>query len=226
MKYTPLNPELYDYLVHHGHNQDAVLAELAEETARLGPIALMQIAPEQGTLMSLLARTIGARSAIEVGTFTGYSAICVARALPRDGRLICCDVSEEWTAIARRYFQKAGVADRISLRIGPAIETINSLPPDTVFDFAFVDADKVSYRSYYEALLPRLRPNGLVLFDNVLWMGQVIDATNTTADTHALRELNDFIAQDRRVQAVMIAVSDGLTIVRKREAAEPGTPPA
>jgi caffeoyl-CoA O-methyltransferase len=215
-KFTSITPDLYDYLVRHGHNEDPVLAELVVETERLGGIALMQIAPEQGTLMSILARSIGARTAMEIGTFTGYSAICIARALPKDGRLICCDVNEEWTAIARRYFAKAGVADRIDLRIAPAIDTLKALPAGTTFDFAFIDADKVSYRQYYEALLPRLRPNGLIVFDNVLWMGQVIDASDQSEDTRALRDLNDFIARDPRVHAVMISVSDGLTIVRKR----------
>lgn len=221
MKYTPLSAELYDYLTEHGNNGDPVLAELAAETAeKLGPIAMMQIAPEQGTLMNLLARAIGARSAVEIGTFTGYSGISVARALPPDGKLLCCDVSEEWTGIARRYFAKAGVADRIELRIGPAIDTLKALPADRTFDFAFIDADKVSYRSYYDALLPRMRPNGLILFDNVLWMGQVIDQSNTSDDTVALRALNDHLAKDGRVQVVMIAVSDGLTIVRKKAPGE------
>jgi caffeoyl-CoA O-methyltransferase len=221
MKYTPLSPELHEYLTQHGHNDDPILAELAAETAeKLGPVALMQIAPEQGTLMNLLARAIGARSAIEIGTFTGYSGISVARALPPDGKLLCCDINEEWTGIARRYFAKAGVADRIELRIAPALDTLRSLPADRTFDFAFIDADKVSYRKYYDALLPRMRPNGLILFDNVLWMGQVIDATNTNDDTVALRALNDYLVQDKRVQVVMIAVSDGLTIVRKRDRSE------
>jgi caffeoyl-CoA O-methyltransferase len=215
MKYTPLSPELYRYLVDHGHNSDPVLAALAEETEKLGSIAIMQIAPEQGTLLSLLTSAIGARSAIEIGTFTGYSAICIARGLPIDGRLLCCDTSEEWTAIARRYFEKAGVNERIELRIRPAIETLREMPADARFDFAFIDADKVSYHDYYEALLPRLRPNGLIVFDNVLWMGEVINAENKSADTLALRRLNDFVAQDDRVQAVMVAVSDGLTIARK-----------
>jgi len=216
MKYTPLSPELYEYLVQHGHNADPVLAELAEETAKLGPISMMQIAPEQGTLLRTLVRITNTRSAIEIGTFTGYSAISIARGLPADGRLLCCDINEEWTGIARRYWAKAGVAEKIELRIGPALDTLRALPRDRPLDFAFIDADKTSYQSYYEELLPRLRPNGLILFDNVLWMGQVIDSTNQTDDTKALRALNDFIARDRRVEAVMIAVSDGITIVRKR----------
>jgi caffeoyl-CoA O-methyltransferase len=220
MKYVPMTEPLYEYLVAHGQNQDPVLAALAAETAALGPIAMMQIAPEQGTLMSLLVRAIGATSAVEVGTFTGYSALCVARGLGAGGRLLCCDVSEEWTAIARRYWQQAGVADRIELCVAPAIETLAALPADRTFDFAFVDADKVSYRDYYDALLPRLRPNGLMVFDNVLWMGQVLDTQTPSEDTRALQALNDHLAADARVQAVMISVSDGLTIVRKKAPGE------
>ena len=220
MKFIPMTDPLYDYLVAHGHNADPILAELATETATLGPIAMMQIAPEQGTLMSVLVRAIGATSAIEIGTFTGYSALSVARALGPKGRLLCCDISDEWTAIARKYWQKAGVADRIELKLAPALDTLAALPADHTFDFAFIDADKVSYRSYYEALLPRMRANGLIVFDNVLWMGQVLDRAAPSDDTKALQALNDFIASDTRVQAVMISVSDGLTIVRKKAAGE------
>ena len=220
MKFIPMTDPLYDYLVAHGHNADPILAELAKETATLGPIAMMQIAPEQGTLMSVLVRAIGATSAIEIGTFTGYSALSVARALGPKGKLLCCDISDEWTAIARKYWQKAGVADRIELKLAPALDTLAALPADHTFDFAFIDADKVSYRSYYEALLPRMRANGLIVFDNVLWMGQVLDRAAPSDDTKALQALNDFIATDTRVQAVMISVSDGLTIVRKKAAGE------
>jgi caffeoyl-CoA O-methyltransferase len=216
-KFVTLDAKLYEYVVAHGHNADPVLAELAAETAhKLGRVAGMQIGPEQGTLMTLLARAIGARHAIEVGTFTGYSAICVARALPADGNLLCCDVSEEWTAIARRYWRKAGVADRITLKIAPAIETLRALPPDPRFDFAFIDADKSNYRSYYEEILRRTRSGGLILIDNVLWSGEVLNPANRTEDTRAIRDLNDFLAGDERVDVVMIAVSDGLTIGRKR----------
>jgi len=220
MKFIPMSEPLYDYLVQHGHNADPVLAELARETEQLGPIAMMQIAPEQGTLMQILVRVIGATSAVEIGTFTGYSALSVARGLGPDGRLLCCDINEEWTAIARKYWAKAGVADRIELRLAPALETLAALPTEHTFDFAFIDADKVSYRQYYDALLPRLRANGLIVFDNVLWMGQVLDAQTQSDDTKALQALNDFIARDERVQAVMISVSDGLTIVRKRAPGE------
>lgn len=221
MKNTPVNAELYDYLVAHGHNSDPLLAALAAETAeKLGPWAMMQIAPEQGTLMNLLVRVSGARAAIEIGTFTGYSAICVARALPEGGRLLCCDVSDEWVAIARRYFEKAGLNDRITLKIAPALDTLAALPADQRFDFAFIDADKVSYRKYYDALLPRMSVNGLIVFDNVLWMGEVIKTENPSEDTRALQELNDYIAGDDRVQAVMLSVSDGLTIARVKAPSE------
>lgn len=219
-KFISLTPQLYEYLTAHRSERDPVLAALAKETEQLGPISMMEIAPEQGAFMTILARAIGARSAVEVGTFTGYSALCVARGLPADGRLLCCDVSEEWTAIARRYWEKAGVAKKIELRIGPALDTLRGLPPHTQFDMGFVDADKPNYRNYYEEILKRLRPNGLILFDNVLWMGQVLDATSTDDSTRAIRELNDFIVTDRRVESVMLSISDGLTIVRKRTQGE------
>jgi caffeoyl-CoA O-methyltransferase len=176
----------------------------------------MQIAAEQGTLMGILARAIGARNAIEVGTFTGYSAICIARALPQDGHLLCCDVNPQWTAIARRYWERAGLSGKITLTLAPAVETLSALPSDYVLDFTFIDADKVNYRIYYEECLKRTRPNGLILIDNVLWSGSVIDPKNQTEDTKAIRALNDLIAQDQRVEAVMIPVSDGLTVVRKK----------
>jgi caffeoyl-CoA O-methyltransferase len=216
-KFITLNARLYDYVVAHGHNGDALLRELAAETAnQLGSVSMMQIAPEQGTLMGLLARAINARSAIEVGTFTGYSALCVARALPADGLLLCCDVSAEWTAIARRYWEKAGVSDRITLKLGPALETLRALPRDANVDFSFIDADKSNYRNYYEELLARTRSGGLILIDNVLWNGEVLNQKNQSEDTRAIRELNDFIARDDRVEAVMIPVSDGLTICRRK----------
>lgn len=220
-KFTSMNDSLYAYLLAHGHNQDPLLQELIEETEQaLGGLALMQIAPEQGTLMNLLTRTLAVKSAIEIGTFTGYSAICVARGLAPGGRLICCDVNEEWTGIAKRYFTKAGVADRIDLRIAPALDTLAALPADLMFDLAFIDADKVSYQKYYEALVPRMRENGLILFDNVLWMGMVADTSDNGAETVALRQLNDMVIKDPRVQAVMVSISDGLTIVRKKAASE------
>lgn len=216
MKFPAMTDALYDYLVRHGHNHDPLLAELAAETAALGSIAVMQIAPEQGTLMSLLVRATGATSAIEIGTFTGYSALCIARGLGPTGHLLCCDINPKWASIARKYWAKAGLAERIELRLAPALETLAALPADRHFDFAFIDADKVSYLSYYELLLQRLRPNGLMIFDNVLWGGAVLDDQPRGNDTQALKGLNAAIAADARVEAVMIGIADGLTIARKR----------
>ncbi len=215
-KVLSLNSDLYDYVVRHGHNGDPLLSELAEETRKLGWIAQMQIAPEQGTLMSILARISGARRAIEIGTFTGYSAICVARGLPADGRLLCLDLNQEWTSIARRYWERAGLNGKITLKLGLAADTLRALPASEGFDFAFIDADKPNYRLYYEEILKRMPRDGLILFDNVLWNGRVVDAEDQSEDTRAIRELNDFVAADSRVEAVMIPVADGLTIVRKK----------
>jgi caffeoyl-CoA O-methyltransferase len=216
VKFTALTPALYEYVVAHNPPPDAVLRDLADETAALGPVSLMQVAVEQAAFLTFLARVIGARRAIEVGTFTGYSAIAIARGLPSDGHLLCCDVSEEWAAIARRAFARAGLAERITLRLAPALETLRALPRAPEVDLAFVDADKPSYRAYYEELLPRLRPNGVIVFDNVLWMGHVIDESDRTEATAAIRALNDLLARDPRVEAVMLPVSDGITLVRKR----------
>ena len=216
-KYIALTPQLYEYVVSHGHNGDPLLRELAAATAqRFAHVSQMQIAPEQGALMTMLARSIGARAAIEVGTFTGYSAICVARAVGPGGHLLCCDVSEEWTALARRYWEKAGVADRITLKLGPALDTLRGLAQGETFDFAFIDADKSNQIVYYEAILERTRAGGLILIDNVLWGGEVINPRNRTEDTRAIRQLNDFLAADRRADVVMLPVSDGLTICRKK----------
>jgi len=211
-----LGPEIHQYIVAHGTPPDAVQQELIEETRKLGGISLMQIAPEQGAFMTLLARAIGARRAIEVGTFTGYSTLCLARGLPTEGRVIACDVSQDWTAIARRYWEKAGVAEKIDLRIGPAAETLRALPEEPVFDLAFIDADKPSYPVYYELILARLRNGGLILVDNVLWMGQVVNPAATDPQTSAIRAFNDAVARDPRVDCAMLAVSDGLTLLRKR----------
>ena len=206
---------LYDYLVQVSVREPPVLRRLREFTQRR-PHANMQISPEQGQFMALLVTMLGAKRCIEVGTFTGYSAISIARGLAPEGRLLCCDVSERWTAIARRYFARAGLAERITLRLGPAIDTLRALPSTPDVDLAFVDADKPSYLAYYEALLPRLRPGGLIVFDNVLWMGQVIDATDHSEDTEAIRTLNDTITKDTRVESIMLPVADGLTLARKR----------
>ncbi len=211
-----LSPEVHSYLVQHGTPPDEIQRALIEETQKLGGISMMQIAPEQGAFMTLLARAIGTRRAVEVGTFTGYSALCIARALPDDGRLLCCDVSKEWTAIGQRYWEKAGLADRIDLRIAPALDTLRALPDTPELDFAFIDADKPAYIAYYEELVKRLRPGGLILADNVLWMGRVVDSQAEDEQTLAIRSFNNHVAGDARVDCVMLPVSDGLTLLRKR----------
>jgi caffeoyl-CoA O-methyltransferase len=211
-----LSEALGDYLVEHGTPPDEVQRELIAETAALGPVAGMQVAPEQGAFLTILTAAIGARRAIEIGTFTGYSALCIAKGLPSDGTLLACDVSEEWTAIGRRYWQQAGVADRIDLRIGPALETIEKLADDVSFDLAFIDADKPNYWNYYEALLPHMRANALILVDNVLWGGNVLNSDASDENTTAIRAFNDRLARDDRVDKVMLPISDGLTIARKK----------
>jgi len=211
-----LTADLASYLVGHGSPPDALQRALIDETAALGPIAGMQVAPEQGAFLTLLTRLIGARSAVEVGTFTGYSALCIARGLPADGHLLCCDVSEEWTAIARKAWAAAGVADRIELKIAPGADTLRALPHEPTIDLAFIDADKPGYPVYYEELLARLRPNGVMLVDNVLWGGRVTQADADDDNTTAIRAFNDMVAADDRVEAVMLPISDGLTLCRKK----------
>ena len=215
-KFITMTSELHDYVERRSVRRDSVMERLVGETAALGDIAQMQIAPDQGAFLTLMIRAIGARSAVEVGTFTGYSAISIARGLPDEGRLLCCDVSEEWTAIARRYFRETGVDRKIELRIAPALETLRELPAVPQFDFAFVDADKTSYAAYYEELLNRLRPGGLLAIDNVLWSGKVVDPKDKSESTTAIRALNDRVAGDDRVDAVILPIADGLTLARKR----------
>ncbi|WP_334141752.1 O-methyltransferase [Rhabdothermincola sp.] len=210
-----LPADIHAYLVDHGTAPDPVQQALIDDTRALGDISIMQIAPEQGALLTLLVALTDARFAVEVGTFTGYSALCIARGLQPGGRLVCCDVNEEWTAVARRAWEQAGVADRIDLRLAPAIETLRALPPEAVVDFAFIDADKPSYIDYYEELLPRLRMGGLLVADNVLWFGRVVDPAATDPDTRAIRRFNDHVRDDPRTAAVMLPVGDGLTIARR-----------
>ena len=215
-KHTPITPALHAYLVAHGSPPDAVQQALIEETEKLGRIAMMQVAPEQGAFMTWLARTLGARRAVEVGTFTGYSTLCLARGLPEDGRVLALDVSAEWTEIGRRHWEKAGVAHKIDLRLGPALDTLRSLAREPIFDLAFIDADKTGYASYVEEILPRLRTGGVILVDNVLWGGSVVSPERQDPDTVAIRAFNAAMARDPRVDAVMIPLSDGLTLLRKR----------
>ena len=216
-KFTPLDDRLYDYMLAHRSREDPILAELRSETREtLGRLAIMQVAPEQGAFLELLVAATGASQVVEVGTFTGYSARCMARALPPGGRLLCCDVSEEWTAIARRYWQKAGVADRVELRLGPAAETLRGLPEGEWVDLAFIDADKTEYEVYYELILPRIRPNGVVLFDNMFWGGLVLEGLSDHPSARAVRELIAKLASDDRVECVLLPIADGIQLCRKR----------
>jgi caffeoyl-CoA O-methyltransferase len=213
-----MTSELVEYAVAHGSwPEDPVLRDLREETAALGAVASMQVGADQGQLLTLFGRMLGARRAVEVGTFTGYSSLCIARGLAPGGTLLCCDVSEEWTAIGRRAWERAGLADRIELRIAPAIETLRSLPTEPAIDLAFIDADKGGYPNYWEELAPRVRPGGLLLADNVLWSGRVADGeADEDGDLRAIREFNDRVAADDRVDAVVLPAFDGLTIARRR----------
>ena len=213
-----LPPDLLDYVRSMGCREPEILTQLRTETQTMTH-GVMQISPEQGAFMRLLILLTGAKHCLEVGTFTGYSALVTAQALPEDGTLICCDVSEEWTSIARRYWREAGVEDKIDLRIRPAEETLDGLIADGrsgTIDFAFIDADKVSYDLYYERCLTLLRPGGLIAVDNVLWDGAVIDLEDTSADTVALRALNAKIADDERVDHCLTTIGDGVTLARKR----------
>jgi caffeoyl-CoA O-methyltransferase len=213
-----LDDRLYHYLQAVSLREPDVLVRLRAETARL-PAAGMQISPEQGQFMALLVRLLGARRCLEVGTFTGYSALACALALPPDGRLVTLDISPEWTAIARRHWLEAGVADRIELRLGPAAGSLLALLAEGAadsFDFAFIDADKTGYDGYYERVLQLVRPGGLIALDNVLWSGRVADPNAQDADTIALRALNRKLHADPRVDLSMLPLGDGLTLARRR----------
>lgn len=211
-----LDDDLWRYVVDHSLKVDPVLARLTERTVELGGIATMQIGPDQQAFLTMLTRFAGVTKAVEVGTFTGTSALCLARGLADEGRLICCDISEEWTAIAREAWVEAGVDDRIDLRIGLAAETLAALPSEAEIDLAFIDADKGGYISYFDELVPRLRPGGWIVADNTLWGGDITDAGSDDDDTKALRAYNAHAIADDRVRTVLLAVADGLTISQKR----------
>jgi caffeoyl-CoA O-methyltransferase len=216
-KFTALNDELHEYMVRVGSRQDELLARLQAETDREeGDLAVMQIAADQGAFMELLTRAIGARRAIEVGTFTGYSAICVARGLGDGGELVCCELDPDRAEVARRWIAEAGLADRVEVRVGPASETLRDLPPDEAFDLAFIDADKPGYDDYYEQCLGRLRRGGLVILDNVLLSGRVLDPPDGDESAAAMAALNERLESDDRVDLAMVGIADGLTIARKR----------
>jgi predicted O-methyltransferase YrrM len=213
-----LTPEIYDYVLRASSREPAVLARLRQATASV-PHSEMQIGADQGQLMAFLVKLIGAKRCIEVGTYTGYSALAVALALPRDGLLITCDVSEEWTNVGRPFWREAGVESRIDLRVRPALETLDELLAGkgrSTFDFAFIDADKPNYRAYYEKLLELLRPNGLIAVDNTLALAGAPVMTQQTANAKAMVAFNDFVRDDQRVDAAMLTVGEGLTLLRKR----------
>jgi caffeoyl-CoA O-methyltransferase len=211
-----LDDRLNDYVTGHTEPADPVMVRLTERTVALGDPAGMQVGPDQAAFLTMLTRFAGVRRAVEVGTFTGTSALCIARGLADGGRLLCCDVSEEWTAIAREAWAEAGIEDRIDLRIAPGIETLSDLPADETIDLAFIDADKTGYLSYYEELVPRLRPGGWIVADNTLWSGRIVDPEATDAATEALRAYNDRAASDGRMMTVVLALADGLTVSQKR----------
>jgi caffeoyl-CoA O-methyltransferase len=216
LKFTPLNDRLFRYVCETRTNAaDPLLDGLRQETAALGETSMMQIGPDQGALMTLLVKAIGARTAIEVGSFTGYSSICIARGLPENGRLLCLDPSVEWTTIAQKYWRRAGLADKIELRLGPGIESLKRLEPEWRFDFAFIDALKAEYDKYYELVLPRMRPNGLILFDNMLWGGRLgKNRPIRHPNGRAIEKLNRKLARDKRVESVLLSIGDGVQLCR------------
>ncbi len=207
-------PEIAEYARQHTTPPDELQLELTEATVSRTDVSSMQISSEQATLMTLLTRALQPELAIEVGTFTGYSALAIARGLPPNGRLICCDISEEWTAIGKEFWERDGVADRIELRIGPALDTLRALPAEPRVGLAFIDADKTGYVDYYEELVPRLQPNGLILVDNVLWSGAVLGPDATPgSDTAALQEFNRHVLDDPRTSVVLLPLSDGVSVI-------------
>lgn len=213
-----ISDELAEYVVKVGAREPDVLARLRAETAAI-PQHGMQIAPEEGAFLAFLVELIGARRCIEIGTFTGYSSTAVALVLPEDGHLVCCDVSEEWTSVARKYWHETAVAGKVDLRLGPAVETLDQLlegGDEATYDFAFVDADKTGYDGYYERLLQLVRPGGLIAFDNTLWHGAVLELDPDDEDTRALQALNAKLAGDERISLCLLPVADGVTLVRRR----------
>jgi caffeoyl-CoA O-methyltransferase len=214
-KFLPLTPELYRYIVEHSTPRDDALLAIERETQAMGSASAMQMAPEQGVLFTVLVGALEATLAVEVGTFTGYGAVCIARGLAPGGRLICCELDPERAAVAERNLERAGVGDRAEVRVGPALETLRALPRDEAIDFAFVDADKPGYAGYFEELLPRMRTGGLIALDNVLLGGDVADPEADGDSVRAMRELNDALARDPRVEVAMVAVADGISFVRR-----------
>ncbi|HED16092.1 MAG TPA: SAM-dependent methyltransferase [Gammaproteobacteria bacterium] len=213
-----LTEALYDYLLSSSLREPEVLKQLREETENI-TLSVMQISPDQGQFMQLLVKLLSARNCLEVGVYTGYSSLCVALAMPEDGKLVACDIDEDWTAVARKYWDRAGVAHKIDLHLAPATQTLQQLldaGKHNRFDFAFIDADKSSYADYYEYCLKLVRPGGLIVVDNTLWGGSVADNTITDPDTSAIRSFNKSLLHDERVDISMLAIADGLTLIHKR----------
>jgi len=212
-RHIPLDDTLYRYILDHSVREPAILRELHDETAKL-PMGGMQIGADQGQFMALLVQSIGAKRCLEIGTYTGYSALAVALALPQDGRVVCCDISEEWTSIARRFWKKAGMDHKIELHLAPALETLKKLQGP--FDFVFIDADKPNYANYYERCIELVRKGGLIALDNTLWSGWVADGKHRDADTRALRAFNDKLHRDERVAVSLLPLGDGVTLALKK----------
>jgi len=212
-----ITDQLYSYMLDNWIRENDVLRELREETAKL-EMAAMQISPDQGQFMAFMVKLIGARNILEVGTFTGYSALAMAQATDKDCKIICCDVSEEWTSVAKNYWKKSGVEQKIELRLAPALETLQQLIKEsmTQLDFSFIDADKANYDAYYEACLSLTRPGGIIAIDNVFWGGSVVDETQQDEDTKAIRALNKKLKTDERIDLSIVPIGDGLTLVSKR----------
>ncbi|MDS1269561.1 class I SAM-dependent methyltransferase [Lipingzhangella sp. LS1_29] len=212
-----LTPDLHTYAQAHSTTEDGLLAELAAETQRLFPDRTsMQIGADQGVFMTMLTRVMGARDVVEIGTFTGYSTICLARGIAPGGSVLACDVSPEWTSVAQQYWQRAGLGDRISLRLAPALDTLRSLSGEPTFDLAFVDADKENYIPYWEELLPRMRAGGVVLADNTLWRGEVLAPDSPDSPAAYIHSFNEHVHSDDRVETVVLTIGDGLTLSRVR----------
>lgn len=218
MKYIAINDEIHHYTTAHRSPSphDELLSALKEETAALGSISGMQISPEQGSFFTLLVAAIGAKNALEIGTFTGYSSLSIAAGLPEDGKLLCLDQSDEWTQVARKYWQRSGLDGKIELQVGDAKATLAALPEAGQFDFAFVDADKTGYDTYYELLLPRLKTNALIVFDNMLSGGRLASGNFNTENERALDAMNKKLASDERVESVLLPLADGLNVCRKK----------
>ncbi len=215
-KQTGFPDELSNYIEAHSTAPDEVQTQLVQRTAELGGASVMQIGAHQGAFLEVLVGALGPAFAVEVGTFTGYSALCIARNLAPGGRLLCCDVSEDWTAIGREHWDLAGVGDSVELVIAPAIETLKTLDERPPVDFAFIDADKGGYLDYYEAILAHLSPNGVIAVDNTLWGGAIVDTDDTSADTEALRAFNRHVVEDERVIASLTPIGDGVTLIKRR----------